>query len=246
MFQVNFILRGQSHGGGVQWRWSCYSCMAGIWLSSSCPRLSVRPEDHGHALICRMGVASSDESRKNHTPNASMIFVLHKLASPSMSFLKHWALRLSLLQTLRFIDDSSFMMVGLVCSSLVFMSRGTTRRSICVPLGDPDHEGTQRANVLISRTGPFTDAFMSIHFFQTRYWKNSYMLLFEPCRTVLVLLLATAKGATWVLEQPASSILHYHPRFSWLMFDSMKACVVKSLIQCTGMFHALHFQILDA
>ena len=57
--------------------------------------------------------------------------------------------------TLRATDDHFVEMIGLPCSTLIWMSRGTTRRSIALPLGDPDHENTQKHNVIISRTTVF-------------------------------------------------------------------------------------------
>ena len=35
-------------------------------------------------------------------------------------------------------------------------------------------------------------------------------------RTALILFLLSERGSAWVLEQPAGSLLHYHPRIRWL------------------------------
>ena len=40
----------------------------------------------------------------------------------------------------------------------------------------------------------------------------------------LLIILALAKGAVWVLEQPVSSIIWRHPRLRWLLQSSRVAC----------------------
>lgn len=69
-----------------------------------------------------------------------------------------------------------------VCSSWVFMSRGTTCRTKARPLGRSDNEGVHNGNVMTARV-------------------------------LILMLLASAKGIFWLLEQPASSIMEHHPCF---------------------------------
>ncbi|CAE7441062.1 unnamed protein product [Symbiodinium necroappetens] len=69
-----------------------------------------------------------------------------------------------------------------VCSSWVFMSRGSTCRTKARPLGRCDSEGVQNGNIMTARV-------------------------------LILMLLASAKGIFWLLEQPASSIMEHHPCF---------------------------------
>lgn len=74
---------------------------------------------------------------------------------------------------------------GHPCSTFVWLSRGSTRRSASRPLGDPLCAAAQKANQMASRFS-------------------------------LLILLAVARGAVWLVEQPCSSLLKNHPRFSLL------------------------------
>ena len=69
-----------------------------------------------------------------------------------------------------------------VCSSWVFMSRGTTLRTKARPLGRSDNEGVINGNIMTARV-------------------------------LILMLLASAKGIFWLLEQPESSLMEHHPCF---------------------------------
>ncbi|CAK9096788.1 Uncharacterized protein SCF082_LOCUS45422 [Durusdinium trenchii] len=75
---------------------------------------------------------------------------------------------------------------GVVCSTWVAVSRGSTHRHYFLPLGDPNSPSCNKANLLVART-------------------------------CLALLLIIARGSTFVIEQPNSSLLYRHPRFNALM-----------------------------
>ncbi|CAK9111848.1 unnamed protein product, partial [Durusdinium trenchii] len=69
-----------------------------------------------------------------------------------------------------------------VCSTFVFMSRGSTHRSKTNPLGRKDSKACVDGNILTART-------------------------------LILLTLAAAKCCFWVLEQPMTSVMEYHPLF---------------------------------
>lgn len=53
-------------------------------------------------------------------------------------------------------------------------------------------------------------------------------------RTLLLLLLLTASGSVWVIEQPASSMIAEHKRFRWLVRNlqalNMRVSCLKALV----------------
>jgi len=73
-----------------------------------------------------------------------------------------------------------------VCSTWVFMSRGSTLRSKSRPLGRRDSLAVREGNLL-------------------------------TVRALILLIICTAKGIWWVLEQPSTSIMEYHPLFQELL-----------------------------
>lgn len=73
-----------------------------------------------------------------------------------------------------------------VCSTFVFMSRGTTQRSRTKPLGRTDYPSVRLGNLLF-------------------------------CRALILVILAACKGCMWVLEQPGSSTMEWHPLFQRMM-----------------------------
>ena len=86
---------------------------------------------------------------------------------------------------------------GTPCSTWVFMSRGSTRRSATEPLGDEHVEKVRVSNCLVART-------------------------------VLLTLLAIARGVAWAWEQPISSLMTEHPRVKQLR----RLCVCLSETAC--------------
>ena len=75
----------------------------------------------------------------------------------------------------------SFCMLAPVCSTWVFLNRGTSRRCRARPLGDTRVVSVRQANIMVSRV-------------------------------CLLLYIFISKGVWWLLEQPVSSLLEYHPR----------------------------------
>lgn len=62
-----------------------------------------------------------------------------------------------LLSTILRSKPSAVFTFGLVCSSFVAVSRGTTHRSFFLPLGDPTSKSVQLGNILCSRSAWFQD-----------------------------------------------------------------------------------------
>ena len=73
-----------------------------------------------------------------------------------------------------------------VCSTWVFMSRGSTHRSVSNPLGRRDSDAVQIGNLLAARA-------------------------------ICLLLIASATGIFWVMEQPGTSLMYLHPLFQRLL-----------------------------
>ena len=104
-------------------------------------------------------------------------------------------LRTALLAILQGNSSAGFLVVlAIVCSSFVSMSRATTRRSYCNPLGDNSVLSVAVGNVLASRPVCFK-AFPNL-----------------ANRLALMIYLIEAMGGKWLLEQPCSSLLMRHPR----------------------------------
>ena len=74
-----------------------------------------------------------------------------------------------------------------VCSSWVWMSRGTTRRQWYAPMGDVLRSSSVReGNLMVSRL-------------------------------VVLIYIMSAMGVIWLVEQPANSLLQWHPRWQELL-----------------------------
>ena len=92
---------------------------------------------------------------------------------------------------------------GIVCSSWVYINRGTSLRTKTRPLGDSRESSVNMANEMVSRS-------------------------------CLLILLATALGLVWTVEQPVTSLMQYHPRFQLLfklMKDTMRKPIYRLLVK---------------
>ena len=79
----------------------------------------------------------------------SSVFVL---CIPNISIIVPMQLSLLLATILR-SRDGVVVTFGLVCSSFVSISRGSTHRSYFLPEGDPSSKSVQRGNLLAARIG---------------------------------------------------------------------------------------------
>ena len=90
------------------------------------------------------------------------------------------------LMLIRRLKPSSLVHLAPVCSSWVWVNRGTSKRSREHPLGDTSLAYICQANQMVSRV-------------------------------IMICLVATARGHTFVIEQPSSSVMDSHPKFAFMM-----------------------------
>ena len=96
---------------------------------------------------------------------------------------------------------------GLVCSTFVSVSRGSTRRHYFLPLGDEDALSVQKGNLLANRS-----AMLECESFYT----------LKQCppglsRTILAMYQIMSRGGVWIFEQPSSSLVFRMPKFQRLL-----------------------------
>ena len=80
---------------------------------------------------------------------------------------------------------TSLVWLGTVCSTWVFLNRGTSRRTRALPTGSMFVPSVELGNIMV-------------------------------VRSALLIIIAYAIGASWVLEQPANSCMSSHPIFVWI------------------------------
>ena len=131
--------------------------------------------------------------------------------------------RLAILALLRCVAHDFACHFGIKCSSFSKVNRGTSRRSACDPIGFCEYHSVRIGNILLERTGferlNMDRIFISIistHVNQFEFICPSIRnCLF--CRTSLLVLLTTALGGVWTLEQPSGSVLEYYPTWREVM-----------------------------
>ena len=110
---------------------------------------------------------------------------------------------------------------GLTCGSWVVASRGSTLRTYLAPMGSSTSASASLGNMMVSRPGSYLYIYIYIVATLKAASKCFYMIYFYcsnvSCRFVLLALLIYAKGGTWTLEQPISSLMFRHRRFQWLL-----------------------------
>ena len=87
-------------------------------------------------------------------------------------------------------------MTGIVCSSWVYICRGTSGRKRWKPLGDQSKDFVKNGNLMVSRLA-------------------------------VILRILHAKGVFVIVEQPASSLMIYHPRLQGLIKNDIKLYQVR-------------------
>ena len=131
--------------------------------------------------------------------------------------------RLAILALLRCVAHDFACHFGIKCSSFSKVNCGTSRRSACDPIGFCEYHSVRIGNILLERTGferfNMDHIFISIistHVNQFEFICPSIRnCLF--CRTSLLVLLTTALGGVWTLEQPSGSVLEYYPTWREVM-----------------------------
>lgn len=125
-------------------------------------------------------------------------------------------MRLLICAILKGKKDGLVAIFGIVCSSWVAISRGTTLRTPMTPLGDQRHAFVRAGNEMAGR--PL--------FMTTWLWWFSCFKYIAPWRVALLSLLIAARGGTFLVEQPGSSLLFHHPRMVWLCSRLVVSCLV--------------------
>ena len=104
---------------------------------------------------------------------------------------------------------------GIKCSSFSKMNRGTSQRSACSSSGFGGYQSVRVGNMLLERIRAVNKQCINILKYNDRF------LL--PWRTCCLILLATALGGAWSLEQPSGSLLEFYPVFRE-MLESIFNC----------------------
>ena len=125
-----------------------------------------------------------------------------------LSSIHNWqALSCRLALQMMLCSRKALVCLGVECSTYVFMSNGTTRRTWLTPMGDTTRQSVLEANQFTSRPGI---ACLS--------WHQPGQLRDLPHRrSILMIVLAHMMRSTWMLEQPGSSLLYLHERFQWML-----------------------------
>ena len=112
-------------------------------------------------------------------------------------------LSLAILYILKLKPYDSLVHFGMCCNSFCGVNRGTSRRFACASTGFLQYASVRLANMLLERTGLFKSLSVSSAYI--------FMYLNKPCRTTLLIILASCLGLCWTLEQPAGSTLEFYP-----------------------------------
>ena len=123
--------------------------------------------------------------------------------------------RLCIATLLRAKRGECVVLLGMKCSSFTVVNMGTSLRAICCPCGDSTKPSVASANTMAARTFTTSQLVCSCH-----VWICLVLFIapFDPfeARTMLLLLLATACGCVWLLEQPFQTLLRWYPRFRFI------------------------------
>ena len=149
---------------------------------------------------------------------------------------------LALLSILNCKMDDFTVLIALLCSSFVTVSAGTHQRTPWFPLGQCTVPFVKLGNLLATRSlgskwGYWWDnngIIMDLHLplepscipLQMTH-TCLYILTCQP-RVSLLILVISAMNGCWILEQPRSSLLAWHPRVRWLFRQLPKVPFVKT------------------
>ena len=149
----------------------------------------------------------------------------------------HMQPRLAIWLILNARENAFFALFATCCSSWVHINSGTSRRSLLLPEGHTELDYILNSNCMVSRIfGLYTFFWQPMgYMFQwsgmllhacrhmqqdclTPTPKETVTSSHEACllRTVLLFLLIVARGGTFLLEQPASSMMRHFHRMEWL------------------------------
>lgn len=104
-----------------------------------------------------------------------------------------------------------------VCSSWVWINRYTSCRSLLLPEGDTSKRYIEQANCMMSRTLAcmymYPREFIGL---EVTEGLATELPIVMPMRCVLLLALTVACGGSFLLEQPASSLMGEYFKMQWL------------------------------
>ena len=145
-------------------------------------------------------------------------------------------LRLAVLLVLQGVSPGMLACLGPVCSSWSIVNRGTSQRDELTPLGNCRNTKVIQGNRMISRR-------LVILCFAT-FWNliscpTQILELWGlasisfVCRTALLALLVALLGGYFVIENPASSFICWHPDLLWMIGAMRRAGIKETHVALT-------------
>ena len=98
---------------------------------------------------------------------------------------------------------------GIKCSSFSKMNVGTSQRSTCSSTGFSEYKSVQVGNQLLERSWVFKTMLLTTISFAGNLGTGKMFSI--PWRSCCLVLLATALGGAWSVEQPSGSLLQFYP-----------------------------------
>lgn len=151
----------------------------------------------------------------------------------------HLGLRLAILVMLKGVINNLATHFGIKCSSFCRVNVGTSMRSACTAIGFTQYLSVALSNKLLERN-PYIFLFSSAettkHMTKTNltYLDLVRIQLVFPhptaSRTCTLILLCTALGGAWTLEQPSGSLLEFYPTWRFILDMICKSGGASSVI----------------
>ena len=138
--------------------------------------------------------------------------------------------RLAVASILKCAPQRFLAMFAIKCASWTGINQGTSKRSMCTSIGYDEYESVFASNAMLERIllctffciynvpsclGSSSGQICLIQAMRLcrEYYINWFHFDFGRSRTIHLLLLVTALGGVWGLEQPNSSCLGFYPAF---------------------------------
>lgn len=129
-------------------------------------------------------------------------------------------LRLAIVYILKMKPGDSIAWFAMKCSSMVHMNMGTSRRCPSNAAGDPTVPSVAESNCLLERNLGYDSSVIFVVGKVDKMlisWCISFPHDSSQPRTICLMMLVTAVGGVWCLEQPFSSVLELYPAFLHMM-----------------------------
>ena len=129
-------------------------------------------------------------------------------------------LRLAIVYILKMKPGDSIAWFAMKCSSMVHMNVGTSRRCPSNAAGDPTVRSVAESNCLLERNLGYDSSVIFVVGKVDKMlisWCISFPHDSSQPRTICLMMLVTAVGGVWCLEQPFSSVLELYPAFLHMM-----------------------------